>query len=163
MIIGLWNGTGPTRSAAWYSATGRDWKLATTSLAGFDARGIAAVGGRIVVVGDDLSDAAPGLAASWSSVDGNTWTESTAPTDQPTVGLDGVAAVDGALLAFGAPPPSTTGRRVGRTDSARQHSGARRRRAVLGLRERRRLAADHQHGGAARATLVSLPSAAWWS
>ena len=108
VIVGLWGGTGPTRSAAWYSATGRDWKQATTSLAGFDARGIAAVGGRIVVVGDDLGEAAPALAASWSSVDGNTWTESTAPTDQSTVGLDGVAAVDGALLAFGAPPASTT-------------------------------------------------------
>jgi len=108
VIVGLWDGSGPTRSAAWYSATGRDWKQATTSLAGFDARGIAAVGARIVVVGDDLSEAAPALAASWSSIDGNTWTESTAPTDQSTVGLDGVAAVDGALLAFGAPPASTT-------------------------------------------------------
>jgi len=107
-IIGLWTGSGPTRSAAWYSADGQTWKLATTSLVGFDLHGLAEVGSRIVAIGNDLSDAAPGLAVTWSSADGKTWTKVTPPSDQPTIGLDGVANVDGTLLAFGAPPPVTT-------------------------------------------------------
>ena len=107
VIIGLWNGDGPTRSAAWFSPNGRDWKLARTSLAGFDTRGISAVNGTLVAVGSDLSDTAPALAASWSTTDGDAWVKSTAPAEQSTVGLDGVANVDGTLLAFGAPPPST--------------------------------------------------------
>jgi hypothetical protein len=107
-IIGLWTGSGPTRSAAWYSADGHNWKLAATSLAGFDLHGLTAVGSRIVAIGNDLSDAAPGLAVTWSSADGNTWTKVTPPSDQPTIGLDGGANVNGTLLAFGAPPAVTT-------------------------------------------------------
>jgi hypothetical protein len=107
VIIGLWTGTGPTRSAAWFSATGRDWVQAKTSLDGFDTHGISTVDGAIVAVGSDLSDTAPGLAASWSSLDGITWTKTTAPADRPNVAMDGVASVEGALVAFGAPPPST--------------------------------------------------------
>jgi hypothetical protein len=106
IIVGLWNGTGPTRtagSAAWYSATGRDWAKAATSLDGFDARGIAGANGHVVAVGTDTSDTAPGLAASWSSSDGNTWTKSTAFSDDTTVAMDGVAAVNGTFLAWGAP------------------------------------------------------------
>jgi hypothetical protein len=108
VIIGLSNGTKTTTSAVWYSSTGRDWKQATTSLAGFDVRGIAALGGTVVAVGIDLSDNAPALAASWSSTDGGTWVKSTAPTDLSTVAMDGVANVDGSLIAFGAPAPATT-------------------------------------------------------
>ena len=107
-IIGLWTGSGPTRSAAWFSADGHNWKLAATSLAGFDLHGLAAVGSRIVAIGNDLSEAAPGLAVTWSSSDGNTWTKITPPSDQPTIGLDGGANVDGTLLAFGAPPAVAT-------------------------------------------------------
>ncbi|HEY1169622.1 MAG TPA: hypothetical protein VGE81_11690 [Candidatus Limnocylindrales bacterium] len=108
VIIGLSSDTKTTRSAAWYSSTGRDWKLAGTSLDGFDVRGIAGLNGTIVAVGVDLSATAPGLAASWSSTDGNTWTKTTAPTDLSTVALDGVANVGGSLVAFGAPAPATT-------------------------------------------------------
>ena len=108
VIIGLSSDTKTTRSAAWYSSTGRDWKLAGTSLDGFDVRGIAGLNGTIVAVGVDLSATAPGLAASWSSTNGNTWTKTTAPTDLSTVALDGVANVGGSLVAFGAPAPATT-------------------------------------------------------
>lgn len=108
VIIGLWTGDGPTRSAAWFSATGRDWQQAKTSLDGFDTHGIAGVNDAVVAVGSDLGDSAPGLAASWSSLDGSTWTKVTAPAERPNVAMDGVASVDGALVAFGAPPPSTT-------------------------------------------------------
>ncbi|MGA2514204.1 MAG: hypothetical protein ABSG37_11380 [Candidatus Limnocylindrales bacterium] len=108
VIIGLSSDTKTTHSAAWYSSTGRDWKLAGTSLDGFDVRGIAGLNGRIVAVGIDLSPTAPGLAASWSSTDGNTWTKSTAPTDLPSVALDGVANVGGSLIAFGAAAVATT-------------------------------------------------------
>ena len=107
-IIGLWTGSGPTRSAAWYSADGLTWKMAATPLDGFDLHGLAAVGSRIVAVGNDLGDTAPSLAVTWSSADGNTWTKVTPPSDQPTIGLDGVANVDGTLLAFGAPPQAET-------------------------------------------------------
>ena len=107
VVIGLWSGDGPIRSAAWFSPDGRSWKQARTSLVGFDTRGVAAVNGTIVAVGSDLSDTAPGLAASWSSTDGDKWVESTAPAEQSTVGIDGVASVAGTLVAFGAPPPGT--------------------------------------------------------
>jgi hypothetical protein len=103
VIIGLWIGSGPTRSTAWYSKTGRDWAQAATSLDGFLAAGIASVGDKIVAVGSDVGESSPGLAASWSSPDGKTWTETTAPTDLSSVALDGVARVGHSLLAFGAP------------------------------------------------------------
>jgi hypothetical protein len=108
VIVGLANGTKTTTSAIWYSSTGRDWKQATTPLAGFDVRGIAAVGDTITAVGIDLSPDAPAMAASWSSTDGDKWIKATAPTDLPTVAMDGVAAVNGSLVAFGAPAPATT-------------------------------------------------------
>jgi hypothetical protein len=103
VIIGLWIGSGPTRSTAWYSSTGRDWVQSATSMTGFLASGASSINGRVVVVGSDLGDASPGLAASWSTTDGNTWTESTAPTDLSNVAIDGVAHVGSSLVAFGAP------------------------------------------------------------
>jgi hypothetical protein len=106
-IIGLWNGTGTIRSTAWYSQNGHDWSQAKTSLDGFYLRGIASLGGRIVAVGSDLSATAPGLAASWSSADGNTWTKTTAPTDLSTVSMDSVIQVGSSLVAFGAPTQNT--------------------------------------------------------
>jgi len=102
-IVGLWIGSGPTRSAVWYSYDGRNWAQARTQMTGFLAAGAASIGGRAVLVGSDLGDASPGLAASWSSSDGNVWTESTAPTDLSTVALDGVAGVGNSLVAFGSP------------------------------------------------------------
>jgi hypothetical protein len=108
VIIGLWNGAGPTRSTAWYSATGADWKQAKTSLTGFDTRGIAGVNGRIVAGGIDLSTDAPGLAASWSSEDGNTWTKTTAPSDIATIAMDGLVKVGNGLVAYGAPAAATS-------------------------------------------------------
>ena len=57
----------------------------------------------MVVVGSGLGGSATGLAASWSTSDGDTWTESTAPTDISSVALDGVTAVGHSLMAFGAP------------------------------------------------------------
>jgi hypothetical protein len=114
VIVGLWIGSGPTRSTAWYSSTGRDWTQSATSLAGFLASGAASINGRVVVVGSDLGDTSPGLAASWSTTDGNTWTESTAPTDLSTVALDGVARVGSSLVAFGSPSgPSSTAQQAG--------------------------------------------------
>jgi hypothetical protein len=107
-IIALWNGDGPTRSTAWYSPNGHDWTQAQTSLDGFDVRAIAGLNGKIVAVGADLGDSAPGLGAAWSSSDGSTWTKTTAPTDLSNVAMDGVAKVGNSLLAFGAPAPSTT-------------------------------------------------------
>jgi hypothetical protein len=107
VIVGLWNGTGTTRSTAWYSPNGVEWTQAKTSLDGFDVAGIAGLDGTIVAVGSDLSPTAPGLAASWSSTDGSTWTKTTAPSDLTTVQMDGVARVGDSLIAFGAPPAST--------------------------------------------------------
>jgi hypothetical protein len=107
VIIGLWSGTGATRSTAWYSATGRDWHQATTSLDGFDARGIASLNGKIVAGGIDLSSSAPGLAASWASDDGITWTKATAPSDIATISMDGIIEVGGSLVAYGAPATGT--------------------------------------------------------
>ena len=107
VIIGLWNGTGAVRSTAWYSPNGHDWSRAKTSLDGFYVRGIASLGGRIVVVGSDLSATAPGLAASWSSPDGSSWIKSTAPTDLSTVSMDSVLHVGASLVAFGAPTQNT--------------------------------------------------------
>jgi hypothetical protein len=105
-IIGLWNGTGVQRapgSAVWYSPTGRDWIKSPTALDGFDARGIAGSGGHIVAVGTNTGENAPGLASSWSSSDGKTWTEATAPSEDNNVAIDGVTAVNGTFLAYGAP------------------------------------------------------------
>jgi hypothetical protein len=107
VIIGLWSGTGTTRSTAWYSTTGRDWAQARTSLDGFDARGIASLGGKIVAGGTDLSSSAPGLAASWSSVDGATWTKATAPSDIATIAMDGIIQAGSSLVAYGAPAAGT--------------------------------------------------------
>ena len=107
-IVALWNGDGPTRSTAWYSPNGHDWTQAQTSLDGFDVRGIAGLNGKIVAVGADLGDSAPGLGVAWSSADGSTWTKTTAPTDLSNVAMDGVAKAGNSLLAFGAPAPSTT-------------------------------------------------------
>lgn len=107
VIIGLWSGTGTTRSTAWYSTTGRDWTQARTSLDGFDARGIASLGGKIVAGGIDLSSSAPGPAASWSSVDGATWTKATAPSDVATIAMDGIIQAGGSLVAYGAPAAGT--------------------------------------------------------
>jgi hypothetical protein len=108
VIIGLWIGTGPTRSKAWYSTTGRDWTQSATPLTGFLASGASSIGGRVVVVGSDLGEASPGLAASWSTSDGNKWTESTAPTDLSNVAIDGVARVGSSLVGFGAPSGSSS-------------------------------------------------------
>jgi hypothetical protein len=108
VIVGLWIGSGSTRSTAWYSANGRDWAQAATSLAGFDAIGVAGLDGKIVAVGTDLGDANSGQAASWSSSDGLTWTKSTAPTDVPVAALDSVARVGTSLIACGAPNVSPT-------------------------------------------------------
>jgi hypothetical protein len=102
-IIGLWNGTGTTRSTAWYSSTGLDWTQASTSLDGFDVRGVAGLNGRIVAAGIDLSASAPGLACSWSTGDGKTWTKSTAVTDVSTIAMDGVVKVGDSLIGYGAP------------------------------------------------------------
>jgi hypothetical protein len=107
-IVALWNGDGPTRSTAWYSPNGHDWTQAQTSLDGFDVRGMVGLNGKIVAVGADLGESAPGLGVAWSSDDGNTWTKTTAPTDLSNVAMDGVARAGNSLLAFGAPVPSTT-------------------------------------------------------
>jgi hypothetical protein len=101
-IVGLWNGDGGPRSTVWYSTTGRDWVQGATSLVGFDARGIAGLGGRIVAVGSDTGPTAEGMAVSWSSTDGKTWSKSTAPSDQPLTAMDGVTVVDGSFVAIGA-------------------------------------------------------------
>jgi hypothetical protein len=106
MIVGLWIGSGATRSAAWYSSTGRDWVEAATSLNGFMAVSCSAIDGRFVAVGSDLGDSSPGLSASWSTADGKTWTESTAPTDLAGVAIDGVTRVGNSLVSFGAPTVS---------------------------------------------------------
>ena len=103
VIVDLWIGAGASHSAAWFSSTGRDWVQSKTLLNGFLGAGAGAVNGRMVVVGSGLGDSATGLAASWSTSDGDTWTESTAPTDISSVALDGVAAVGHSLMAFGAP------------------------------------------------------------
>jgi hypothetical protein len=108
VIIGLWKGTGATRSTAWYSATGQDWKQAKTSLDGFDVRGIAGLNGKIVAGGIDLGSSAPGLAASWTSTDGATWTKATAPSDIASIAMDGVIKVGESVVAYGAPATDTT-------------------------------------------------------
>lgn len=108
-IVGLWNGDGPPRSAVWYSTTGRDWSQATTSLDGFDARGIAGSGRRIVAVGSDTGASAEGLAASWSSADGKTWVKASAPSSQPRTAMDGVTVVDGSFVAVGAADQNLAG------------------------------------------------------
>ena len=107
-IVALWNGDGPTRSTAWYSPNGHDWTQAQNSLDGFDVRGIAGLNGKIVAVGADLGDQAPGLGVAWSSGDGITWTKTTAPTDQSNIAMDGVAKVGNSLLAVGAPASGNT-------------------------------------------------------
>ncbi len=109
VIVALWNGEGGPRSAVWYSTTGRDWTQAATSLDGFDARGVAGSGGRIVAVGSDTGAKSQGLAASWSSTDGKTWVKSTAPSDQPQTAMDGVTVVDGTWVAVGAPDTNAAG------------------------------------------------------
>lgn len=107
-IVELWNGDGPRRSAVWYSATGRDWSQGAT-LDGFDARGIAGLGGRIVAVGSDTGATAEGLAVSWTSTDGKTWVKATAPSEQPQTAMDGVTAVDGSFVAVGSADKNLTG------------------------------------------------------
>ena len=109
VIIGLWTAGGDTRSAVWYSETGDSWILSTTVLDGFDVRGVASNGGRIVAVGSDTSSSADGLAASWSSTDGNAWLKATARTDQADTAMDGVAFVDGGFVAVGAADKSLAG------------------------------------------------------
>ncbi len=107
-IVELWNGDGAPHSTVWYSTTGRDW-LQGASLDGFDARGIAGLGGRIVAVGSDTGASAEGLAASWASTDGKTWVKATAASDQPQTAMDGVTAVDGSFVAVGAADASLSG------------------------------------------------------
>jgi hypothetical protein len=107
VIIGLWSGTGGTRSTAWYSPTGQDWSQAKTSLEGFDVRGIASLNGKIVAAGIDLGTSAPGLAASWSSTDGSTWTKATAPSDIASIAIDGIIRAGDSLVAYGAPAVDT--------------------------------------------------------
>jgi hypothetical protein len=108
-IVGLWSGVGPPRSAVWYSATGRDWSQASTSLDGFDARGIAGSDHRIVAVGSDTGAAAEGLAASWSSADGKTWVKASAPSNQPRTAMDGVTLIDESFVAAGAADQNLAG------------------------------------------------------
>jgi hypothetical protein len=108
-IVGLWTGDGAPRSAVWYSTTGRDWIKATTSLDGFDARGIAGSGGRIVAVGSDTGASAEGLAVSWTSTDGKTWVKASVPSDQPLAAMDGVTVVDGSFVAVGAADKNLAG------------------------------------------------------
>lgn len=108
-IVGLAGGSSTVRSAVWYSSDGTSWTQASTVLDGFDARGIAGIGDRILVVGSDTSDTAEGLAASWTSTDGDVWTQATAPTKQTTVAIDSVIAFDGSFIAVGGPEESATG------------------------------------------------------
>ncbi|MGA3058164.1 MAG: hypothetical protein ABSE70_09070 [Candidatus Limnocylindrales bacterium] len=117
-IVELWNGDGAPRSAVWYSTTGRDWIKATTSLDGFDARGIAGSGGRIVIVGSDTDASAEGLAASWTSTDGKTWVKASAPSDQPQTAMDGVTVVDGSFVAVGAADKNLAGTATQGTQAA---------------------------------------------
>ncbi len=107
-IVELWNGTGAPHSAVWYSTNGRDWNQGA-SLDGFDARGIAGFGGRIVAVGSDTGAAAEGMAVSWTSTDGKTWVKSTAPSDQSKTAMDGVTVVDGSFVAVGAADTNPAG------------------------------------------------------
>ncbi|MGZ6314732.1 MAG: hypothetical protein ACXWNI_03800 [Candidatus Limnocylindrales bacterium] len=107
-IVELWNGDGAPHSTVWYSTTGRDW-FQGASLDGFDARGIAGLGSRIVTVGSDTGTSAEGLAASWASTDGKTWVKATAASDQPQTAMDGVTAVNGSFVAVGAADASLAG------------------------------------------------------
>ena len=107
-IVALASGAATTRSAVWYSPTGTTWTQASTVLDGFDARGIAGSGKRVMVVGSDTSDTAEGLAVSWTSTDGDKWTKATAPTTQTTAAIDGVTVLDGSFVAVGAPEPTAS-------------------------------------------------------
>jgi hypothetical protein len=109
VIVGLSTGGGDTKSAVWYSETGDAWIMSTTVLDGFDARGIASNGKRVVVVGADTSDSSDSLAASWSSTDGNAWVKASARTDQADTAIDGVTLVNGAFVAVGAADKSLSG------------------------------------------------------
>jgi hypothetical protein len=109
VIIGLWTGGGDSRSAIWYSETGDAWILSTTVLDGFDVRAVASNGKRVVAVGSDTSDTAEGLAASWSTTDGNAWVKASARTDQADTAMDGVAVVNGSFIAAGAADKSLAG------------------------------------------------------
>jgi hypothetical protein len=102
-IVALAGGSTTTRSAVWYSSTGTSWTQASTVLDGFDARGIAGIGKRIMLVGSDTSDTAEGLAVSWTSTDGDKWIKATAPTTQTSAAIDSVTALDGSFIAVGAP------------------------------------------------------------
>jgi hypothetical protein len=102
-IVALSGSSSTTRSAVWYSSTGTSWTQASTVLDGFDARGIAGTGKRIMLVGSDTSDTAEGLAVSWTSTDGDKWIKATAPTTQTSAAIDSVTALDGSFIAVGAP------------------------------------------------------------
>jgi hypothetical protein len=123
-IVALAGGSSTIRSAVWYSTTGRSWTQSPSVLEGFDARGIAGLGHRIVVVGSDTSDTAEGLAVSWASSDGNKWTKATAPSTQATAAMDGVTAIDGSFVAVGAPDSGVNGGAAAADTSSPSQSAA---------------------------------------
>jgi hypothetical protein len=87
--------------AVWTSQDGVAWRK-TGSVPAFSGASILALPGLLVVVGSK-PDASLGMVpASWSSADGASWTESTAPVNGYGATFDAAAVVQGGIVAIGA-------------------------------------------------------------
>jgi hypothetical protein len=97
-----------TGYGVWLSSDGVAWHKAGT-VATFGANSIITLSGRLVVVGSK-QDAARGMVpASWSSADGGSWAEATAPVSGVGASFDAVAVVGSSVVAIGVSHVGGTG------------------------------------------------------
>ncbi|HEX7496392.1 MAG TPA: hypothetical protein VF349_07140, partial [Candidatus Limnocylindrales bacterium] len=93
--------------ALWTSPDGLAWRKAG-SVPAFGVASILALAGRLVVVGSKADTSLGMVPASWSSADGASWTESTAPVSGYGAMFDAAAVVQGGIVAIGASHVGTT-------------------------------------------------------
>jgi hypothetical protein len=87
-------------SAVWLSSDGAEWHK-SGAVDTFGAASIAGLGDRLVVLGAKLNSALGMVPASWSSTDGQRWSEALAPVDGYGSMFDSAVVVGNQLVAIG--------------------------------------------------------------